>query len=384
MNELKKTLRISYFYLILIGITPLIGIAQEKSLFKPGEIWYDTSGNPINAHAGGFLYYNNTYYWFGQIMISGERGSDAWVGVSCYTSNDLYNWEYKGVALQVDDHPSHPLTRGCKIERPKVIYNAKTKKFVMWWHYDINGQGHKNAMAGIAVSDRAEGPYTFVRVFRPLSDFLPFNITKEQKEAPLPELTQTYPFTGGTLPSDADSLLIFNRDLHIGQMARDMTLFVDDNGKAYHLYSSEENSTLHIAELSDDYMGYTGKYARAFIGRFMEAPTIFKKENKYYIIASGCTGWAPNAARSAVADNIFGPWKELGNPCVGENAEITFDAQGTFVIPISGKKDAFIFAADRWDPDNPIDGRYVWLPIEFEGEKPILQYKNTWDLKDLK
>jgi beta-xylosidase len=356
------------------------GKSQINSSFQPGKTWYDTDGNPINAHAGGVLYYNNTYYWYGQIMIPGKRGSDSWVGVSCYSSKDLYNWENKGVVLHMEDHPSHQITRGSKIERPKVIYNEKTGKFVMWWHHDINGQGHKNAMTGIAVSENAEGPFTLVRIFRPLAGFLPVNVTTEQKMAPVPQITYTYPFNGGYLPADADSLLIFKRDIHMGQMSRDMTLFVDADGKAYHIYSSEENSTLHIAELSDDYMGYTGKYVRVFPGRFMEAPTIFNKNGKYYIIASGCTGWAPNAARSAVADNIFGPWKELGNPCRGDKAEITFDSQGTFILPVMGKKDAFIFMADRWNPGNPIDGRYVWLPVEFDNERVVLKWKDKWNL----
>jgi len=38
-------------------------------------------------------------------------------------------------------------------------------------------------------------------------------------------------------------------------MAREMTLFVDDDGKAYHIYSSEENSTTHISLLTDDTFG---------------------------------------------------------------------------------------------------------------------------------
>lgn len=363
-------------------IIPMISPAQLKKSFTPGKIWCDSEGNPINAHAGGMLLHNDTYYWFGQIMIQGNRGADAWVGVSCYSSNDLYNWTNKGVALQVEDHASHPLTRGCKIERPKVIYNRKNKKFVMWWHHNINEQGYKNAMVGIAVSDKAEGPYNFVRIFRPLPEFLPLNMDNTIIKKEIPRMADSYAFNGGSLPADADSLLLFKRDLHIGQMARDMTLFIDDNGKAYHIYSSEENSTLHIAELSDDYLGYTGKYARAFPGRFMEAPTIFKMNGKYYFIASGCTGWEPNAARSAVSDNIFGPWKELGNPCMGKDADVTFNSQGTFVLPLAGgKKDAFIFMADRWNPANPIDGRYVWLPLKFDGNSPILQWEDDWDLK---
>ena len=109
-----------------------------------------------------------------------------------------------------------------------------------------------------------------------------------------------------------------------GQMARDMNLFVDDDGKAYHIYSSEENSTLHIAELDPTYTGYTGKYIRAFINRFMEAPAMFKKDGNYYLIMSGCSGWNPNAARSAIASSIWGEWKELGNPCIGQDADLTF------------------------------------------------------------
>jgi hypothetical protein len=368
-------------FILLVVLFYGFDLTAQNNVFRPGAIWYDSHGNPINAHSGGFLFHEGLYYWFGQIMIPGKRGSDAWVGINCYSSTDLYNWENKGIAFHVEDHASHQITRGSKLERPKVIYNEKTKKFVMWWHHDINGQGHKNAMAGIAVSDRVEGPYQFVRVFRPLSGFLPFNVSSEILAKKVPDIAYTYPFNGGELPKSADSLMLYKRDIHIGQMVRDMTLFVDDDGKAYHIYSSEENSTLHIAELSDDYLGYTGKYGRFFSGRFMEAPTLFKRGDKYYMINSGCTGWKPNEARSAWAPSIWGPWEEFGNPAIGKESEITFNSQGTFVLPVQGKKDAYIFAADRWNTANPIDGRYVWLPIQFDGNRPILQWKDSWDLK---
>lgn len=159
-----------------------------------------------------------------------------------------------------------------------------------------------------------------------------------------------------------------------------MNLFVDDDGKAYHIYSSEENSTLHIAELDSSYTGYTGKYTRIFINRFMEAPAMFKKDGNYYLIMSGCTGWSPNAARSAIASSIWGEWKELGNPCVGQDADLTFHSQSTYILPVRGKKDQFIYMGDRWTPQNAIDGRYIWLPIYFEGEKPVIKWKDSWTL----
>src|SRR5690606_22977270 len=128
------------------------------------------------------------------------------------------------------------------------------------------------------------------------------------------------------------------RDLESGQMSRDMTVFVDDDYKAYHIYSSEDNQTLHIAELSDDYMSHTGAYVRILPGKRNEAPTMMKTDGKYYLITSGTTGWNPNAARMAVADHIFGPWEELGNPCVGKDADLTFHSQGTFIQKIIGKE----------------------------------------------
>jgi beta-xylosidase len=185
-------------------------------------------------------------------------------------------------------------------------------------------------------------------------------------------------YDGGSLPAHPDSLNLVGRDFEGGQMARDMTLFADDDGTAYHIYSSEDNSTLHISQLSDDYLSHSGKWMRFFVNRFMEAPAIFKFDGKYYFIASGCTGWAPNAARSAVASSIWGPWEELGNPCVGQQADITFDAQSTFALPVVNKPGTIIFMADRWRPDNAIDGRYVWLPIAIENGKPVIHWRDTW------
>lgn len=46
----------------------------------------------------------------------------------------------------------------------------------------------------------------------------------------------------------------------------------------------------------------------------------------------------------------------------------------------AGKKDAFIFMTDRWTPNHPIDGRYVWLPVRFENGLPVLEWSDRWDL----
>jgi hypothetical protein len=337
--------------------------AESKPLtaFHPGQIWPDTDGKHINAHGGGILYYDNTYYWFGEHKTAGRAGNNAWVGVHCYSSKDLYNWKNEGVALRVViDNLDHDIVAGCIIERPKVIYNAKTKQFVMWFHLELAGQGYTAACAGVAVADKVAGPYTYLYSLRPNAGIWPENVTEQDKQ-----------------PGE-DNLLA--RDFAGGQMSRDMTLFVDDDSKAYHIYSAEENYTLNISLLTDDYLKPAGKYYRILPRGHFEGPAIFKHKGLYYLIVSECTGWKPNPAHWAVAKSIGGPWKEMGNPCIGKDKETTFESQSTYILPVPGKVGAFIFMADRWRPDNAIDGRYVWLPIEFDGEKPILRWHDKWDL----
>ena len=294
------------------------------------EDWKDNDGNFINAHGAGILSYNGVYYLFGEIkkgetwLVPNQNWEDYRVpagGVSCYASLDLKHWKYEGVALApVTSDPSSDIDTSKVIERPKVIYNNKTHQFVMWMHIDANDYSY--AHAGVAVSNNPIGPYKYLHSERPN-----------------------------------------------GQMSRDMTLFKDDDGKAYLIYSSEDNNTMQVCLLSDDYLEPTKTYSRILIGRNREAPAIFKNRGKYYLITSACTGWSPNAATYAVANNPLGPWKEYGNPCRGTGAETTFEAQSTFVLPVNGEKNFYIFLADRWNKSDLEKSTYLWLPLTVNNGK---------------
>ena len=374
-----KKYSFSLLFTMLVSVCLLNAQQKKKATsFKPGELWLDEQGNHINAHGGGVLFYEGKYYWFGEHKISGRNGNRAMVGVSCYSSTDLYNWKNEGIALRVEEDPSSEIQKGCVIERPKVVYNPRTKNFVMWFHLELKDQGYNAARTGLAVSNSPTGPFTYVKSFRPNAGQWPLNFkeewkTKEVKESDLQWWTADW-------RKEVSEGLFIRRDFEKGQMSRDMTVFVDDDGKAYHIHSAEENLTLHISELTDDYLSFTGKWAVVAPGGHNEAPAIFKHNEKYYMIASGCTGWDPNAARSFVAESVWGPWEPLGNPCVGEGADLTFESQSTFILPVAGKRDAFIFMADRWRPKNPIDGRYIWLPLTFEGGRPVLKWQDEWKL----
>lgn len=310
--------------------------AFAKHVFTPGAVWLDSQGAAINAHGGGFLYHDGKYYWYGEFKTSGRGGNVANVGFSCYSSSDLYGWENRGIALRVSDDPASDIVKGAILERPRVLYNARSRQFVMWFHLELKGEGYRAARVGVAVSRSPIGPFKYLKSFRP-----------------------------------------------DGEMSRDMTLFEDEDGKAYLLAASEENQTLHLSELSDDYLSTSGHWERIFVGQALEAPTILRFEGKYYFVGSHCTGWAPNPAYAAVADSIWGPWKPLGNPAVGPNAETTFLSQGTYLLSVHGRPGEFIFAADRWNPTNAIDGRYVWLPVEFGARGIEIRWRDRWQLSEL-
>ena len=320
-------------------------IPVKHTEFRPGAVWTDTDGVPINAHGGGMLFHDGTYYWYGENKEGRTwlpESTKAWegyrvdvTGIRCYSSKDLLHWKNEGLALKaVPDDPKHDLHPSKVCERPKVVFNPRTKKFVMWMH--IDSENYKAARAGVATADKPTGPFTYLESVRPE-----------------------------------------------GQDSRDQTLFRDDDGKAYRIYSSENNATTYISLLSDDYLKHNGKFVRVFVKRGMEAQAVFKHAGKYWFIASGCTGWNPNAARSAVADSIWGPWKELDNPCRGQNAATTFGGQSAFVFPVAGKPNEFIFVGDRWSKTNLSDSRYLWLPLRFGDDGFEVPWRDAWHLSDL-
>ncbi len=340
--------------------------------------WPDTSGSHINAHGGGMLFHDGQYHWFGEHKGSGKGGSLARVGVRVYTSPDLEHWTDAGVALAVSDDPGSEIRAGCRIERPKVVFNEATGKFVMWFHLELAGHGYNAARAGIAVSDSVHGPYTYLGSVRPNPGRYPMEISEALRERVARRDFDEPPIAGDREASERIvARNFFVRQFYGGQMARDQTVFVDDDGAAYHVFASESNRTLHIAELDATYTRHTGRYVRLFEGASREAPVLFRRNGVYHLITSGCTGWSANPARHATARSIWGPWTVHGNPCEGERSETTFGSQGTFAFPVRDEEgmptDRWIFMADRWNPADLGASSYLWLEVEFEGDRAILR-----------
>lgn len=377
--KLKRILGLAFFLCAMVAAVE----AQALDEIRPGQEWPDRKGEHINAHGGGLLFHEGKYYWYGENRPA--RGFTTEVGVEVYSSSDLMNWEDEGVALAVSEEAGHDIERGCIMERPKVVCNPKTGKFVMLFHLELKGQGYAAARVGFAESDSPVGPFRFIRSLRPNAGKWPVDFSRRdiRKAKKLKEADYKEWWTPEWREAIREGLLLA-RDVPGGQMSRDMTVYVDDDGKAYHIYSAEENLTLNIAELTDDYLDYTGRYVRVAPGGQNEAPAIFKRDGVYWMITSGCTGWAPNEARMFKATSLWGPWEQLPSPFVGKDAKKSFHTQGTYIFKVEGTEDGFVFMADRWNPRSLKNSRHIWLPIDFEADStPVIRWVDGWSPDDL-
>lgn len=392
------------------AVSDTIGTSTVRNSFTPNTLWTDSSGNAIDAHGAGIIYDELThkYYWYGEHHVGTWPGSS----VRVYSSTDLLNWVDEGDALtmipSMDSFTNDPLISsiyagrtdtaaifesmrvGRIVERPKVIYNDTTKKYVMWMHMEgytnpdgTQNTGYGKAQAGVAISDSPTGPFEYIDDYR--LDICP------------PDQTDYHPSSTG--------------------YARDMNLFKDDDGTAYIIYSSEENLTIYISKLTDDYLDVTGwhkddngydengvpirdasyksvygvDYTRVFPGAQREAPAMFKYNGKYYMITSGATGWTANQNKYTTADNIFGTWSTLTDPFVrtlasDPNPLLAFNSQATYVIPVDAKNGKFIYVGDNWNGGNFANdaAKYIFLPIEFgQGSDMTIKWYNSWNLSAL-
>ncbi|MEU8991751.1 RICIN domain-containing protein [Streptomyces sp. NPDC048558] len=298
--------------LALAGALATAGPAQAApQTVTTGTQFTDTSGNPVHAHGGGVIKVGAYYYWFGE----NRNADNTFRYVDAYRSTDLKNWEFRNHVLT---ESSDPELATANIERPKVMYNAATGKFVMWMHKE-NGVDYSEARAAVAVSDTVDGDYTWQGSFRPLGQ----------------------------------------------HMSRDITVFVDTDGAGYMISAARENYDLQIYRLTADYTGIASLVADPWHGGHREAPALFKRNGVYFMLTSGATGWSPNQQQYATATSIAGPWTAMTN--VGDST--TYGSQTAYVLPVQGSSTtSYLYLGDRWGNSfggTVNDSRYVWLPLAF-------------------
>lgn len=290
----------------------------------PTEIWPDQRGKHIQAHGGGVIKVGDNYYWFGEDRSEDNAPDKRYV--ACYASKDLVNWVFRNQVVQLAD-PEH-LGEKWVLERPKVFYNAQTKKFVMYVHLDSGN--YRFARVGILTCDTFDGNYKYLKSIRPLD-----------------------------------------------QESRDIGQFIDDDGSAYLIFESRPTKGFFIAKLSADFLSVEKKIC--FIKAPLEGGALVHYNGLYYLIGSKMTGWDPNPNKYATASRLEGPWSEFKDIAPPETR--TYDSQSTMMLKIAGTQTtSVIFMADIWKRTTQWDSRYLWMPLEIGGGKLWLPKPRPWTL----
>lgn len=353
---------------------------MRETAFYPGKLWLDTDGKPIEAH-GGAIWYDeteNVYYWYGENKDHTDGRSKIWTwGIRYYSSKDLYNWQNEGYLLPpTPNDPEDPMFPENRIDRPHIIRNA-AGQFILW----IKHSGER-ACFTIYTAPRFTGPYMLVKDhFRPL-----------------------------------------------GKKAGDFDLFQDQDGSAYVFFDGDHEGIVQI-ELTEDCTDVKGNpivHRGGLHPPFVrEGPAVFRREGRYYLLTSGMTGYLPNPSDSAAAATVIGPYEVQGELHVDDSTCSSFSSQISFVFCHPKKKDLYIALADRWVPNYEVSrevyesvvrviaarfkpehyhptqedrerlmaspmlasadtskARYVWLPIRFDGDRALIDWRDEWSLNE--
>ena len=262
---------------------PLLG---ADPAVRPGEMWPDNRGHHIQAHGGGIVRVGKTYYWFGEDRSRGLEATKRYV--ACYSSTDLMHWTFRNRVVQLADPEG--FGPAWILERPKVFYNAKTRQYVMYMHIDGPApgktQGYDLARVGVAVCDKVDGDYRYLRSFRPL-----------------------------------------------GHESRDIGQFIDDDGTPYLIFEDRPFG-FRIATLSDDYLNVEKEVC--LIPLHLEGGAIVHFDGFYYVVGSALTGWSPNPNKYATSKSVAGPWSEFKD--IAPPEANTYGSQSSMLLKVTGSK----------------------------------------------
>ncbi|MGV9360754.1 RICIN domain-containing protein [Amycolatopsis sp. NPDC003731] len=310
---------------VLAGVlVPADRAHAAANTFTLGVTRTDTAGRPLQLHGLGIVKAGNTWYGFGEDKTGQTTANTAFQDIPCYTSTDLANWTHQGIALAKQS--SGDLGPNRIVERPKVLYNAATRTYVMYLH--IDSTSYSDQRVGVATSPTPCGPYSYRGSFQPL-----------------------------------------------GNQGRDIGLFQDTDGTGY-LLSENAGRTLRIYRLSADYTSVAS--AVATLPNY-ESPAVVKVGGTYYLLASHLTGWATNDNVYATATSLAGPWSPFRTfAATGTN---TYNSQTANIITVQGSAaTTYLYAGDRWTGNAMGNSPLIWLPLTIRGTTVNLGQYPSWNL----
>lgn len=351
---------------------------EVRTAVYPGRVWRDNAGFRIQAHGGALFYEDGICYWYGENKDRTDGKCSVWTwGIRVYASKDLYNWEDKGLIIRPDlENRDSGLYPECHADRPHIVKCGKTGKYVCWIK-----QSGEEACFLILQSEAFLGPYAVVK-----ENYRPF-----------------------------------------GMKVGDFDMAVE--GEKCYLFMDADHTGIVGMELSADFLAAERKVSASYEGLHApfcrEAPAVFTRNGKRYMLTSGMSGYIPNKSDSAVSDSWEEPFASLGNPHVNDVTNASFNSQISQVFRVPWKKELYIAVADRWVPDYPVDAKradiigrsiaahyepqkysvtreeqqevmnspmlesantsaadYVWLPLRFDGDRVLIDWKGEWRLED--
>lgn len=357
---------------------------NKENLFPVNKM-VDTDGKAIQAHAGGLLYEEGVLYWFGENKEFTTGKSEIWTyGIRCYSSTDFINWKNEGLIIPPDiDDPESSLHPSKAVDRPHILHCKKSKKYVCWLKIS-----EKDGYFVVLVADNLLGPYTIVR-------------------------DHVHP---------------------LGSQIGDFDIWQDEEGNGYIIFEHDHRG-LYSATLTSDFLDISEIYEDMFINLkppyTREGVTHFLHGGKHYLLTSGMSGYIPNPSEVAVSDNPLGPYTFLNNPHRNDPSDASFNSQISAIIPHPKYPELYITVGDRWIPElimtkkkwekirrgfraieekkifshlldvlymgkmpwhcdkvNTSQALYVWLPMYFEGNKPVIEWYEGWnpsiDIKEIR
>lgn len=308
----------------------------------------DVNGQIVDAHGGSVQLFNGRFYLYGTAFGTNRDYAAFNCPLVVYSSPNMQTWTLEGNLLK---SPPNGV-----FYRPYVVFNSKTGKYVAWYNwYPKLWQGQE----GVAVSDNPAGPF-----------------------------------------------VIANPKAHIaGSCPGDGSLFVDDDGTGYYVYTDIANNyAVRVERLTPDFLDSSGQVSKV-IATGAEAPLMFRRNNYYYVLNGPLCAACPNGSEVHVfvsSATALGPY--FTNPALNINHEEintnqaatdsaesmekgrqsaplrannpVIHAQETWVTKIpAGSNSIYIWSGDRWgsNPDGLIahDFQY-WVPLAFAPDGQIL------------
>ncbi|MDG9702546.1 RICIN domain-containing protein [Streptomyces sp. DH37] len=304
---------------VCVGLLPSAVVGQANAApvtVTNGVQFTDSDGKVLHGHGGGMIRVGQYYYWFGENPHSNNR----FRYISVYRSTDLRTWEFRNNVLTQTSAAELDVAT---LWRPKVVYNARTKQYVLFMRKERREGDFSQGRVAIATSPRVDGDYRYRGSFRPL-----------------------------------------------GHKSFDVSVFRDDDGTAYLISTTNRQKDLTVFRLTPDYLRVAAKVT-TLAGVEREAQTVFKRKGVYFLVTSGVTGWQPNQAKYATATSIAGPWSGMAN--LGDS--ITYGSQSSYVLPVQGTSTtSYLYLGDRhanaWG-GRVKDSEYVWLPLRFPSSRSL-------------